>query len=117
LGYFPLQHFNQLIIAYAMKTRGQLRIGREIAEVKALSHEDLAVSRSLVRWNSPGRLWQRRGFQRGRLLTRSIESGRSVKIDAIRKLALLLPEVVQQPHFHFSSFRVAWEDFGDGSAR
>jgi hypothetical protein len=29
-----------------------------------------------------------------------------VKIDAARRFALSLPEVTEEPHFHFSSFRV-----------
>lgn len=34
-----------------------------------------------------------------------------MKIDHVRKHALALPEVVELPHFHFASFRVAGKIF------
>ena len=34
-----------------------------------------------------------------------------MKIDAVRRHALGLPEVVEQPHFHYASFRVAGKIF------
>jgi hypothetical protein len=34
-----------------------------------------------------------------------------VKIDAVRRLALSLPEVTEEPHFHYSSFRVKGKIF------
>jgi hypothetical protein len=34
-----------------------------------------------------------------------------MKLSAVRKLAMSLPEVTEQPHFHFSSFRVRGKIF------
>ena len=42
VGHFPLPRFNQLIIAYALRTTGALALGEEISEVKVLSLIELA---------------------------------------------------------------------------
>lgn len=42
VGHFPLPRFNQLIIAYTLRTTGVLTLGEEIAEVKMLSSSELA---------------------------------------------------------------------------
>jgi hypothetical protein len=34
-----------------------------------------------------------------------------MKIDAVRRFALSLPEVTEEPHFHYSSFRVKGKIF------
>ncbi len=34
-----------------------------------------------------------------------------MKIDAVRRFALSLPEVTEEPHFHYSSFRVKGKMF------
>jgi hypothetical protein len=34
-----------------------------------------------------------------------------MKIDAVRRFALALPEVTEEPHFHYSSFRVKGKIF------
>jgi hypothetical protein len=34
-----------------------------------------------------------------------------MKIDAVRRFALSLPEVTEQPHFHYASFRVKGKIF------
>ena len=34
-----------------------------------------------------------------------------MKLSAVRKLALSLPEVTEEPHFHYSSFRVCGKIF------
>jgi len=41
----------------------------------------------------------------GAVLTRSL-GGAIMKIAEVRRFALSLPEVTEEPHFHFSSFRI-----------
>ncbi len=41
IGHYAFSEFNQLVLAYAVKTHGKLNLGNEIAEVKALSQSEL----------------------------------------------------------------------------
>ena len=43
LGHFPLPRFNQLIIAFALQSRGKLRLSPEIPEVKFVTPAQLQV--------------------------------------------------------------------------
>ncbi len=43
IGHFALAEFNQLIIAFAVETYGNLKLNEEITEVKLLAHDQLAT--------------------------------------------------------------------------
>lgn len=41
IGHYPFPEMNQIILAFALKGAGELRLGREIAEIRLLSRREI----------------------------------------------------------------------------